>query len=127
MSIYIISTLIIGLIFGSFFNVVIYRVPLFLEAKLKREKNYSLVKYLSWPASFCPNCKKKIAWFDNIPIFSWILLNGKCRNCKEPIKTRYAVVELLSALIFSYSYFKFGFSFLDPCINSIKLSTSSEK
>ena len=111
MSIYIIPTLILGLIFGSFFNVVIYRIPIVLDAKLKGKKDYSLVKYLSWPASFCPNCKNKIAWLDNIPIFSWILLNGKCRNCKNPIKTRYLVVELLSAIIFSYSYLKFGFSF----------------
>lgn len=111
MSIHIIPTLILGLIFGSFFNVVIYRIPIVLDAKLKGNKDYSLVKYLSWPASFCPNCKNKIAWLDNIPIFSWILLNGKCRNCKNPIKTRYLVVELLSAIIFSYSYLKFGFSF----------------
>ena len=111
MSIYLIPIVILGLIFGSFFNVVIYRTPINLEAELKGKQKNSLLKQLAWPASFCPNCKNKIAWFDNIPIFSWLLLKGKCRQCKVPIRIRYFIVEFISALIFSYSYLKFGFSF----------------
>lgn len=106
-----ILTAILGLIFGSFFNVVIYRTPIALEAKIKGKTHRSLLEQLAWPASFCPNCKNKISWFDNIPVISWLLLGGKCRQCGTLIKVRYFVVELLSAIIFSYYYFKFGFSF----------------
>ena len=108
---YLIPTVILGLIFGSFFNVVIYRTPIALEAKLQGKKNSSLLKQLSWPASFCPGCTNKISWLDNIPVFSWLLLGGKCRQCKISIKVRYLIVELLSAIIFSYCYLKFGLSF----------------
>jgi len=108
---YLIPTVILGLIFGSFFNVVIYRTPIALEAKLQGKKNSSLLKQLSWPASFCPGCTNKISWLDNIPVFSWLLLGGKCRQCKISIKVRYVIVELISALIFSYCYLKFGLSY----------------
>jgi len=106
-----ISAAILGLIFGSFFNVVIYRTPIALEAKIKGKTRNSLLEQLAWPASFCPNCKNKISWFDNIPVISWFLLRGKCRQCRTLIKVRYFIVELLSAIIFSYYYFKFGPSF----------------
>jgi leader peptidase (prepilin peptidase)/N-methyltransferase len=105
-----IPAVILGLIFGSFFNVVIYRTPIALEAKIKGNV-VSLLKQLAWPASFCPNCKNKISWFDNIPVLSWVFLQGKCRQCRSLIKIRYCLVELITATIFSYCYFKFGFSF----------------
>ena len=92
MSIDLIPAVILGLIFGSFFNVVIYRTPIALEAKIKGKTHRSLLEQLAWPASFCPNCKNKISWFDNIPVISWLLLGGKCRQCVTLIKLRYFIV-----------------------------------
>lgn len=80
---------ILGLCFGSFFNVAIHRWP--LEDPKERE-------WVSTP-SHCPKCGKPIRWFDNIPLVSYfILLRGKCRDCKEPISIRYPLVELGTAL-----------------------------
>ncbi len=81
----------IGACVGSFLNVVIYRLP--------AEK--SLVK----PGSHCPRCNSPIAFYDNIPIISWLLLRAKCRNCKAPISPRYFVIELLTALLFVLLYY----------------------
>jgi leader peptidase (prepilin peptidase)/N-methyltransferase len=72
------------------------------------------------PRSFCPSCGKPIALYDNIPVLSWILLRGKCRNCKAPISARYAAVELLTGGFFAWSYFVFG---ADPA--AIKLCVLS--
>ena len=70
MTLYLIPVAVLGLIFGSFFNVVIYRTPIFLEGKFKKKQQASLLNQLAWPASFCTSCKTKIKWFDNIPILS---------------------------------------------------------
>ena len=86
----------LGAIIGSFLNVCIYRIP----------KDYSLIV----PSSFCPNCKSPIKWFDNIPLISYIILGGKCRNCKEKISIRYLIVELINAILFVLLYKKFGLS-----------------
>jgi leader peptidase (prepilin peptidase)/N-methyltransferase len=75
---------------GSFLNVCIYRMP----------RELSVVK----PRSACPACGKEIAAYDNIPVLSWILLRGKCRNCRAPISPRYAVVELLTGGLFVLSW-----------------------
>ena len=85
-----------GLAFGSFTNVLIYRIPLSLSVLFSR--------------SHCPVCKHRIAWYDNIPILSFIVLRGKCRYCKSPISIRYPVVELIVALIVSALYLRFGIS-----------------
>ena len=82
-AIYIISG-IFGAIIGSFLNVVIHRVP--------REES------IVFPNSRCPSCGATIAFYDNIPIISYALLGGKCRNCRTPISARYPAVELLTAL-----------------------------
>lgn len=69
-----------------------------------KDKNYSIkteVKSLSFPASHCPKCGKKISWFENIPVLSWISLKGKCSNCKTKISAQYPVVELVTALCFT--------------------------
>jgi leader peptidase (prepilin peptidase)/N-methyltransferase len=77
-----------GLIFGSFLNVVIWRVP----------NSLSVVK----PGSFCPNCRSPIKWYDNIPIFSWIFLGGHCRNCSKSISFQYPAVEISNAILWYF-------------------------
>jgi leader peptidase (prepilin peptidase)/N-methyltransferase len=78
---------IVGLLIGSFLNVVIYRVP------LKR----SIVN----PPSACPACGHRLAWFENVPVFAWIGLRGRCRNCGSRISIRYPIVELGTGLFFA--------------------------
>lgn len=85
---------IIGSIVGSFLNVCIYRLP----------KNESIVL----PRSYCPNCKKNIPWFDNIPLLSFIILKAKCRFCAKHISFRYFIVELITALLFLFLFIFFG-------------------
>ncbi len=83
-----------GLIFGSFLNVCIYRIP----------NNKSIV----WPPSFCPKCGKHIAFYDNIPVLSYILLWGKCRHCKAPISCQYPIIELLTAVLTCLFVWRYG-------------------
>jgi leader peptidase (prepilin peptidase)/N-methyltransferase len=75
----------VGACIGSFLNVVIARVP----------RGGSIVS----PPSSCPRCGKRIAWYDNLPLLSWIILRARCRSCGEPISARYPMVELLTALL----------------------------
>ena len=89
-----------GACIGSFLNVVIYRVP-----------NEQSVVY---PNSACPNCKKPIALYDNLPIISRLVLRAKCRQCGEPIHWRYPAVELLTALVFLLVYSQIGFTAFLP-------------
>ena len=76
---------IIGCCLGSFINVLIYRLPI----------NQSIV----YPSSRCPKCNAKIKWVDNIPLISWLLLRGKCRNCKTKISSSYPTIELLTGIL----------------------------
>jgi leader peptidase (prepilin peptidase)/N-methyltransferase len=79
-----------GLLIGSFLNVCIYRMP----------RDLSVIR----PSrSFCPECEKTIAWYDNIPVLSYLLLRGKCRHCGKPIPWRYPVVELATACLFAFT------------------------
>jgi leader peptidase (prepilin peptidase) / N-methyltransferase len=78
---------VIGLLFGSFLNVCISRLP----------HHRSIAK----PRSHCPKCKQTIAWYDNVPLLSWLVLRARCRHCKEPIPWRYPLVELAVALWFA--------------------------
>jgi leader peptidase (prepilin peptidase)/N-methyltransferase len=86
----------LGAIVGSFLNVVIHRVP----------NEESIV----FPNSACPKCKTPIKFYDNIPVLSWLILGGKCRNCKEAISPRYPAVELLTALLYVLIYWQIGFN-----------------
>ena len=88
--------IILGALWGSFANVCIVRIP----------KNKGVVS----GRSNCPKCKKKIVWFDNIPIISYLMLGGKCRKCKKPISFQYVVVELLSIISFILIYSLYGIS-----------------
>jgi len=86
---------VLGLAIGSFLNVVIYRVP----------RNESIVS----PRSSCPACGTPIRSSDNIPVVSWLLLSGRCRNCRAPISARYPLVELTCAALFAGTAARFGY------------------
>ncbi len=91
-----ISFFVLGLIIGSFLEVVIYRIP----------RKLSIIK----PGSYCPNCKGKIAFYDNIPLISYIILKGRCRNCKVKISYKAFIIELFAGLLFVLNYFFFSLS-----------------
>lgn len=108
----------LGLLVGSFLNVVILRLPPRLEWAWKRDSREILDEpevYDPPPPgivverSHCPHCKHQLAWYENIPVFSWLALRGKCRNCKAPISIQYPLVELLTMLLFVASVWRFGF------------------
>jgi leader peptidase (prepilin peptidase)/N-methyltransferase len=88
------AMVVIGLCVGSFLNVCIHRLPL----------KQSVV----WPASRCPGCAHELAWFDNIPVASYVVLRGRCRSCGVPISMRYPIVEALTAAIFLWHWTVFG-------------------
>jgi leader peptidase (prepilin peptidase)/N-methyltransferase len=83
-----------GLCFGSFLNVCIYRLPLGLSVVT--------------PRSACPGCKHPIAFYDNLPVLSWMILRGRCRYCQTGISPRYLFIELLTGALFVACYFYFG-------------------
>jgi leader peptidase (prepilin peptidase)/N-methyltransferase len=86
----------LGLCFGSFLNVCIYRLP--------RQKS------VVTPRSACPHCGDPIPLYHNVPVLSWLILRGKCRSCKQPISPRYLLVELLTGALFLACYLHFGLS-----------------
>jgi len=86
--------IVLGLLVGSFLNVCIYRLP----------RGISIVR----PRSFCPSCGKGVRWYDNVPLLSYVLLRGRCRDCGGRISVRYPIVEALSSVISLLVYYKFG-------------------
>jgi leader peptidase (prepilin peptidase)/N-methyltransferase len=92
---YAIITFIFGTVFGSFYNVVGYRIP----------KGESLIS----PSSHCPKCNHKLGPSELVPIFSWLFLRGKCKNCGQKISMFYPIFEFLSGFLFMISYLIFGF------------------
>lgn len=86
----------LGLLVGSFLNVVIHRVP----------AGQSLVS----PGSACPACGHPVRGYDNVPVVSWLVLRGRCRDCHEPISWRYPLVELTTAALFASTAWRFGWS-----------------
>ncbi|HEX4809123.1 MAG TPA: prepilin peptidase [Bryobacteraceae bacterium] len=87
-----------GLLFGSFLNVCIYRIPRDLSVVL--------------PRSFCPECGHPIAAYDNIPLFSYVVLKGRCRACKKSIGRRYPLVEFTTAVLFALVGWRYGWTLL---------------
>ncbi len=87
---------VLGLAFGSFLNVCIYRLP----------RGLSVVT----PRSACPTCKQPIASYDNLPVLSWLILRGRCRHCDEGISPRYLMIELLTGGLFLACYWYFGWT-----------------
>ncbi|ALF59770.1 prepilin peptidase [Psychrobacter urativorans] len=120
----------LGLCVGSFLNVVIHRIPLMMHYAWRQECSQFLAQQsdmpseqttvltdivakdapitLSTPASRCPHCAHKIKWYENIPLISWLLLRGRCSDCKAAIGVRYPVVELVTALLSGLVIYHFG-------------------
>jgi leader peptidase (prepilin peptidase) / N-methyltransferase len=88
---------VIGAVIGSFLNVCIYRLP-------KHERLRDAWSGLGNPPSSCPFCQQRIKWYDNIPIFGWLLLWGRCRSCRHSIPVRYALIEFLNGALFVLLY-----------------------
>jgi leader peptidase (prepilin peptidase)/N-methyltransferase len=113
-----VSAAVLGLCIGSFLNVVIHRLPVMMEqewheqcaelagAEAKPGKPYNLVR----PRSSCPHCGHQIMALENIPVISYLVLKGRCSDCRTPISLQYPVIELLTAALSIWVTVRFGFS-----------------
>jgi leader peptidase (prepilin peptidase)/N-methyltransferase len=109
---------IIGLMVGSFLNVVIYRLPIMLQRSWRRDcfeylempAEETELFNLSLPLSRCPNCQAAIKPYQNIPVISYVFLKGRCANCKNPISCRYPLIELLTAIMSAIVAWHFGYT-----------------
>lgn len=111
---------ILGLLVGSFLNVVIHRLPRMLElrwaaecAELHQQESAPGDQTpdrfnLMVPRSRCPHCEHQIRWFENVPVFSYLALRGRCARCRAPISPRYPVIELMSAVLFAWCGWRWG-------------------
>jgi leader peptidase (prepilin peptidase)/N-methyltransferase len=88
----------LGLVVGSFLNVCIYRLP-------RRES-------VVWPSSRCTSCGRSLAWYENVPIVSWLALGGRCRTCRAPISPTYPIVEAVTAVLFGGAALVYGVTWL---------------
>ena len=110
-----IALALLGLVVGSFLNVVVHRLPLILERGWKRESadllgvrvELSAEIGIARPRSRCPSCGHSIAWYENVPVLSWLWLRGRCSACGTAISARYPVVELLTGLLFAATAWRF--------------------
>ena len=121
---YISLVFVLSLLVGSFLNVVIYRLPVMMKNAWQDEVDFHLkgseksadklterpVFNLVKPDSTCPKCSHKIRAWENIPVISWLLLRGKCSQCKSPISARYPAIELLTALLGALVAYELGFT-----------------
>lgn len=108
-------SLILGLIIGSFLNVVIGRLPRMLSLQWQADCASTLNKppqqlelSLAKPGSHCPHCQHAVRWYDNIPVFSWLVLRARCRDCRQPISVRYPLIELLTGVLFALLGWSYG-------------------
>ncbi|QRN41262.1 MAG: prepilin peptidase [Neisseriaceae bacterium] len=117
---FLICFFILGLIVGSFLNVVIYRLPLMLECYWKNQARLLLdlpvaedqKKFnLFFPKSHCSHCHTKLKLYENIPVVSYVLQVGRCRYCHHKISLQYLIVELITGVIFTLLYYRFGLSY----------------
>ncbi len=114
---FVVASLILGLMVGSFLNVVIHRLPKMLEigwqqqcAELRGEEPAPTSPYnLMVPGSACPHCNHAISAWENIPVVSYLLLRGKCKGCGTAISPRYPIIETISGLLCAYAAWRFGF------------------
>jgi len=117
-TLFITTLLVLGLLVGSFLNVVIYRLPVMMQREweleaaeiLEQEPKVQPPFSLTTPASHCPKCKAPVKPWQNIPIVSWLLLGGNCALCKTPISKRYPTIELVSGLMTAAVAWIFGWS-----------------
>ena len=100
-----ITMFIMGTVLGSFFTLAVYRIP--------------LKKDITHERSFCPNCNHRLEFFDLIPILSYLFLGGKCRYCKQKIRPRYLLLEVLSGIIFMLFYISLKIDILNIDINKL--------
>ena len=109
----------VGLLVGSFLNVVIYRIPIMMEREWRSECSQFLEIHIDsnvpaetfnlvFPGSSCPHCRHKISPIENIPVISFLVLGGKCRECKNRISARYPVIEIITCLLTLVVAFHFG-------------------
>jgi leader peptidase (prepilin peptidase)/N-methyltransferase len=110
---------VLGLLIGSFLNVVIHRIPIMMDNELRTEcavlagntiteqPTYNIIT----PRSACPKCQAPITALQNIPVVSWLALKGQCASCKAPISKRYPLVELATGLLSAFVAWRFGFGF----------------
>jgi leader peptidase (prepilin peptidase)/N-methyltransferase len=87
-----------GLVVGSFLNVCVYRLP-------RRES-------VVWPSSRCTSCGRMLAWYENVPVVSWLVLGGRCRTCRAPISITYPIVEAVTAVVFAGAAIVYGLTWL---------------
>ena len=108
----------LGLLVGSFLNVVILRLPKRLEWQWQRDSREILGEPEAYDPpppgivverSHCPHCKRQLNWYENIPVFSWVIQRGRCRGCATRISLQYPLVELLTMLLFVACVWRFGF------------------
>lgn len=108
----------LGLLLGSFLNVVIYRLPQILEQEWQSEMTLQDAERaspsprfnLSTPSSHCPQCQHCLSWWENLPLLSYLLLKGRCRACHTPIPWRYPAIEILTALAVAACFERWGLS-----------------
>jgi leader peptidase (prepilin peptidase) / N-methyltransferase len=123
------SIFLLGLIIGSFLNVVVYRLPIMLELEWRSQATEVLAAgaeppaaavpaerfTLSTPRSACPNCKAPITALQNVPVISWLMLRGRCASCKAKISARYPLVELTTGVLSAWVAWHFGFGAAAAC------------
>ncbi|MBT3505388.1 MAG: prepilin peptidase [Piscirickettsiaceae bacterium] len=121
-------TAVLGLLVGSFLNVVIYRLPIMMEHEWQTQCNElngvedknSAPFTLSQPRSACPHCQHAITAIENIPVISYLFLGGKCRDCRAPISIRYPIIEMLTGLLSAIVAYYFGFDW--ACLGALLLT-----
>jgi leader peptidase (prepilin peptidase)/N-methyltransferase len=115
-TVFVLIASVLGLLVGSFLNVVIHRLPHMMQREWREQCAWmdgntvaAIPPYnLVLPRSACPSCQHEIAWYENIPVLSWLALKGRCSGCGVPISKRYPLVEILTSVLFGYAAWRWG-------------------